>query len=161
VSYALAGMRDRKASPVKAVTLLEAAYSRFAFADRLPFRKAPGALAGCQNRVDGPVAVCFSRHDRALGTFYPLASAVAGKGTPGLDDPLFRWRAMGSMGAYRAVTQPLNGDGVPYKFQPRQLFNLDASAVVNADLGPAGAHSDIFHPELSWVAAAAGGLNKP
>lgn len=161
VSYALAGMRDRKPSPVKAVTLMEAAYSRFAFADRLPFRQASGALAGCQNRVDGPVAVCFSRFDRALGTFYPLASAAAGDDAAGLNDPLFRWRAMGSLGAYRAMTQPLNDDGVPYRFQPRQLFNLDASAVVNADAGPSGAHSDIFHSELSWVTAHAGGLNKP
>lgn len=161
VSYALAGMRDRKPSPVKAVTLMEAAYSRFAFADRLPFRQASGALAGCQNRVDGPVAICFSRYDRALSTFYPLASAAAGDDAAGLDDPLFRWRAMGSMGAYRAVTQPLGDDGVPYRFQPRQLFNLDASAVVKADAGPSGAHSDIFHSELSWVTASAGGLNKP
>lgn len=161
VSYALAGLRERKPSPVKAVTLLEAAYSRFAFADRLPFRQASGALAGCQNRVDGPVTVCFSRYDRALSTFYPLASAAAGDDAAGLDDPLFRWRAMGSLGAYRAVTQPLNDEGVPYKFQPRQLFNLDAAAVVKADVGPSGAHSDIFHPELSWVTAYAGGLNKP
>ena len=53
VSYALDGMRDRAASPVKSVTLLQGAFSRFAFTDRLPFRDGNGALAGRLARIDG------------------------------------------------------------------------------------------------------------
>jgi alpha-beta hydrolase superfamily lysophospholipase len=71
VSYALAGVGDLQPSPIKSVTLLQGAYSRFAFTEALPFRSGVGALAGRLDRVDGPLAVCFSRHDRALGTFYP------------------------------------------------------------------------------------------
>ena len=161
VSYALDGMRDRAASPVKSVTLLQGAFSRFAFTDRLPFRDGNGALAGRRARIDGPLTVCFSSHDRALSTFYPLASLAAGDDAAGLDAPLARWRAMGSLGAFRAVTQALGGDDAAYPFQAGQILNLDASEVVAADNGPSGAHSDIFHDELSWVVAAAGGLNRP
>jgi hypothetical protein len=49
--------------------------------------------------------------------------------------------------------------GARYPFAAGQILNLDASDVVRADAGPSGAHSDIFHPELAWVAAAAGGLS--
>ena len=37
VSFALAGIRESAPSPVKSVTLLQGAYSRFAFAHDLPF----------------------------------------------------------------------------------------------------------------------------
>ncbi|OBB16677.1 serine-threonine protein kinase [Mycolicibacterium setense] len=159
VSYALAGMSDVQPSPVKAVTLLQGAYSRFSFTERLPFRRGAGELAGLLNRIDGPLTVCFSSHDRALGTFYPLASAAAGEDAAAVDDPLFRWRAMGSHGAYQSQTQSLGAKGAIYPFQPGQILNLNASEVVTEDTSPSGAHSDIFHEELTWVAATAGKLN--
>ena len=99
VSFALAGMRESAPSPVKSVTLLQGAYSRFAFAPDLPFG-GQGALEGKLARIDGPLTVCFSSHDRALGVFYPLASAAAGDATAGVEDPLARYRAMGQLGAF-------------------------------------------------------------
>lgn len=159
VCYALAGMSGAQPSPVKSVTLLQGAFSRFTFLDKLPFRAGAGALAGMLGRIDGPLTVCFSRHDRALSTFYPLASAAAGDDAAAVDDPLFRWRAMGSHGAFRSETTGLGTVGAEYPFAAGQILNLDASDVVDADAGPSGAHSDIFHKELAWVVAAAGGLN--
>lgn len=160
VSYALAGMTAAQPSPVKSVTLLQGAYSRFAFTEKLPFRKGSGALFGMLSRIDGPLTVCFSSHDRALGTFYPLASAAAGDDAAAAADPLFRWRAMGSHGAFDAQTLSLGTDGAVYPFQPGQILNLDSSGVVATDDGPSGAHSDIFHEELTWVVAAGGGLSR-
>lgn len=159
VSFALAGLPDAQPTPVKAVTLLQGAYSRFAFTDRLPFRDGAGALAGRLNRVDGPLTVCYSSHDRALGTFYPLASAAAGDDSAGAQDPLARWRAMGSLGAFNVESQPLGPEHTAYPFKRGAILNLDASEVVCKDAGLSGAHSDIFHEQLSWVAAAAGGLH--
>jgi choline dehydrogenase len=46
-------------------------------------------------------------------------------------------------------------------FNAGQILNLDASDVVIAGDSPSGAHSDIFHPELAWVVAPAGGLKSP
>ncbi len=159
VSYAIAGMSEVQPSPVKAITLLQGAYSRFTFTERLPFRKGSGELAGLLSRIDGPLTVCFSSHDRALGVFYPLASAAAGEDAAAAEDPLFRWRAMGSHGAYNSATQSLGDTGASYPFQSGQILNLDSSGVVVKDEGASGAHSDIFHEELCWVAAAAGKLH--
>jgi hypothetical protein len=158
VSFALAGMRESAPSPVKSVTLLEGAYSRFAFTHDLPFG-GQGALDGKLARIDGPLTVCFSSHDRALSVFYPLASAAAGDDRAGAEDPLARWRAMGSLGAFNVQPQMLGGVGTGYPFKAGEILNLDSSDVVIAGDSPSGAHSDIFHPELAWVAAAAGGLN--
>jgi hypothetical protein len=164
VSYALAGVPDNERSPIKSVTLLQGAFSRFAFADPLPFKSfsghTAGALAGMLSRIDGPLVVCFSSHDGALGTFYPIASAVAGDDYADAYDLLKRWRAMGQLGAHGVSDQRTLGEvGTPYSFEKGAILNIDASAVVRAGKPPSGAHSDIFHPELAWVVAAAGELN--
>ncbi|MCW2649127.1 MAG: hypothetical protein QOE41_4351 [Mycobacterium sp.] len=159
VSFALAGLPDAQPSPVKAVTLLEGAFSRFAFTDALPFRPGAGALAGKLAHIDGPMSICYSSHDRALGTFYPLAAAAAGDDAAAVADPLARWRAMGSDGAYNVESQILGLTGTAYPFKPGTILNLDSSDVVTQGNSPSGAHSDIFYPQLAWVAAAAGGLN--
>jgi hypothetical protein len=157
VSFALAGLSGSNPSPVKSVTLLQGAYSRFAFGHGLPFG-GNGALDGKLARVDGPLTVCFSSHDGALSLFYPLASAAAGDATAGVQDPLARFRAMGQLGAFNVVPQMLGAVGAVYPFKTAQILNLDASDVVAAGDSPSGAHSDIFHPELAWVVASASGL---
>src|SRR5215207_2159737 len=65
VSYALAGLpAGLEPSPVRSVTLLQGAFSHFAFADPLPLNSdRKGALAGMLRRVNGPLTVCFSEHD--------------------------------------------------------------------------------------------------
>lgn len=160
VSFALAGLPAGDPSPVKSVTLLEGAFSRFAFADDLPFDSVSpnGALAGQLARVDGPVTVCFSSHDLALSLSYPLASAVAGDDRAGAEDPLFRFRAIGSLGAYHAPTQFIDQVGTRYPFAKSAILNVDSSDVVKQGGPPSGAHSDIFHPELAWIVASAAQL---
>jgi hypothetical protein len=164
VSYALAGMPAGLApSPVKSVTLLEGAFSHFAFTRPLPFDAGrAGALAGMQQRIDGPLTVVYSDHDSAVGTFYPLASLAAGDDTAGAHSPLYRWGGMGADGAQnqdarRDAIQPA-GPGTTYRFSRDQILNVDASAVVRAGGPPSGAHSDIVHPEVSWIVLAAAGL---
>jgi hypothetical protein len=160
VAFALDGIPDIQPSPVKAVTLLQGAFSRFTFTDQLPFRDGAGALAGRLNRIDGPLVVCFSSHDRALSTFYPLASAAVGDDAAAADDPWFRWRAMGSHGAFGEAPVVLGPVNTHYPFAVGQILNVDASEVVSKGDSPSGAHSDIFHPQLAWVAAAAGRLGQ-
>ncbi|OBG34736.1 serine-threonine protein kinase [Mycolicibacter heraklionensis] len=161
VSFALAGGPTTTPSPVKSVTLLEGAFSRFAFLDKLPFSSPhpSGALAGRLSRVDGPLTVCYSSHDMALGVMYPLASAAAGDDSAGIDnDPLGRWRAIGSLGAYQAPTEPIGAVRTKYSFVKGAILNVDSSAIVTKGGPPAGAHSDIFYPELAWIVASAAGL---
>ncbi|MFJ4909295.1 serine-threonine protein kinase [Streptomyces sp. NPDC093249] len=77
VAYALKGLPPG-ARPVASVTLLQGAFSHYAFAERLPHDpRRSGALWDVRSRVRGPVVACYSRHDTALGVMYPLASRLA------------------------------------------------------------------------------------
>lgn len=161
VSFALAGGPTTTPAPVKSVTLLQGAFSRFAFLDELPFSSPhpSGALAGRLSRIDGPLTVCYSSHDMALGVMYPLASAAAGDDSAGIgSDPLGRWRAIGSLGAYQSPTEPIGAVTTKYSFVKGAILNVDASAIVTKGGPPSGAHSDIFYPELAWIVASAAGL---
>ena len=73
------------------------AFSQFAFAKPLPFDAGrSGALAGMSAKINGPLAVCFSSHDSAVGTFYLLASFAARDDSAAATDALFRWGGMGA-----------------------------------------------------------------
>lgn len=65
---------------------------------------------------------------------------------------------MGSDGAFNVESQMLGPVGASYPFTAGKILNLDASDVVTQGNSPSGAHSDVFYPQLAWVAAAAGGL---
>jgi hypothetical protein len=164
VSFALAGLPDPARSPVKSLYLLQGAFSHFAFAEALPMdRSRGGALKGMTARVDGPLVASFSVHDTAVGKLYPLASLSSRDDSAGLEDRLFRWGGIGHDGAQAvdATVAPLGPVGTGYPFSRGRFVNLDGNAIVNRGGPPAGAHSDIFHPELVWAGLAAAGLVTP
>ncbi|MGW3139637.1 serine-threonine protein kinase [Streptomyces sp. NPDC001139] len=162
LSFALRGLPEGVRT-VKSVTLLQGAFSHYAFAARLPQDpRTGGVLQGQQNRIDGPLVCCYSRYDQALGTLYPLASRMAGQNDTlaGFDvlGAGGEWGAMGHDGVQavpgtvrldlaEALRGPLAASG---------CVNVDASAVVRRGGPPCGAHSDIVHPELARVVLAAG-----
>lgn len=162
VSFALAGLPGGQPSPVRSLTLLEGAFSHFAFAPKLPQDPArSGALKGMTERVAGPLLACYSSHDTAVGLFYPVASMTANDDAAGFtDDLMYRWAGIGHDGAQAvaAATMTLQAKGTPYNLTPGQFTNLDSSAIVCQGGSPSGAHSDIVHPELGWATRSAAGL---
>lgn len=66
---------------------------------------------------------------------------------------------MGSLGAFNVQPQMLGplGTGYPFKAGGYSIWTPPMSS--SRATHRRGAHSDIFHPELAWVVAAAGGLN--
>ncbi|MEV0298577.1 serine-threonine protein kinase [Nocardia sp. NPDC050710] len=159
VAYALAGL-DPAAPQVRSVTLLQGAFSHFAFAATLPFDAGRhGALHGRSGRVAGPVTACYSVHDSAVGVLYPAASFLGREDAAGLADVTYRWGGIGHDGHQPGVTElALQDVGARYDFTDVDLANIDAARVVKKGSPPSGAHSDIVHPELAWVVACAGGL---
>ncbi|MCX4979909.1 serine-threonine protein kinase [Streptomyces sp. NBC_00572] len=157
VAYALKGLPSG-ARPVASVTLLQGAFSHYAFAARLPHDPGrPGSLRDMQQRVRGPVVACYSRHDTALGVMYPLASRLAGDdsesfaattGLLGTDDP--RWGAIGHDGVQAVpgtVARNLAAvlrEGVPAS----GCVSVDTADVVRS-------HSDIRRAELARVVVSA------
>jgi hypothetical protein len=162
VSFSLAGLPAAlEPSPVKSLTLLQAAFSHFAFAGSLPHDPARGgALAGMARRVDGPIIVTHSLKDSAVGKAYPAASFVSRDDAAAADDVLFRWGAMGHDGAQgvEAAEVALGASGENYQFAKGKFLNLDANAVIVKGGPPSGAHSDIFYPQLAWATLAAAGI---
>ncbi len=146
--------------PVQSVTLLQGAFSHFVFAAKLPFDVSrSGALSGQQVKVAGPVVACYSKHDTALGIFYPLASLASGADAAGVEREVSRWGAIGFDGHHPDVDQlGILDVGTKYDFAGRELVSIDASRVVDEGPPPSGAHSDIIHKELAWVVLSVAGL---
>ncbi|MGW2114021.1 serine-threonine protein kinase [Streptomyces zhihengii] len=160
VAFALRGL-PHGAHNVKSLTLLQGALSHYSFACGLPHApRGGGALAALQDRVDGPVVASYSRHDSALGVFYPLAFGLAGDPAAAGDDP--RWRAMGAEGI-RAVPGAVRmslGEALRDGLPGSGCVSVDAAQVVRRGGPPAGAHSDICHEELARLVLVAGRVGR-
>ncbi|MBD0738367.1 serine-threonine protein kinase [Streptomyces sp. CBMA29] len=167
VSFALDGMPPTLR--VSSVTLLQGALSHYAFSGPQPFDARGGALHGRQQRVTGPLVACHSRHDQALGVFYPLASRLAGEDESLLGDIAHagadllgfgeRWGALGHDGFQALYGAPeLTLERALAGELPRTgCVSVDASAVVCSGGPPSGAHSDICHEELARLVLRAAG----
>ena len=163
VSYALTGLPAAMegTSPVRSVTLLQAAFSHYAFAASLPHApERAGALAGMQDRVDGALFVSHSRKDMAVGVFYPRASWLKRDDAADLGAAGARWGAMGYDGAQAvdAREETLSAVGTDYTVEEHSFVNLDANNVIRKGKFPAGAHNDINHPEVGWAVLCAAGI---
>ncbi|WP_328297818.1 serine-threonine protein kinase [Streptomyces sp. NBC_00435] len=161
VSFALRATPSG-ARNLKSLTLLQGAFSHYAFADSLPHdRGRGGALRGLQSRVDGPVTACHSPYDSSLKVFYPLASRIAGDsaGLLGFDE---RWGAIGHdgvrgvPGAPRLTLDAALRGGLP----AAGCVSVDAGSVVRRGGAPSGAHSDICHEELARLVVVAGRMGR-
>jgi hypothetical protein len=150
------------ARPVDSVALVQGAVSLWCYAAKIPFAGAgPGYFSRIlpDGKIAGPLVTTRSRFDKAVGQFYPLASRLGGSASfaPGL--PQF-----GAIGAYGirgldkaqycdAPMLPANG---AYGFEPKKVYNLEASDYICHGAGASGAHSDIAGPEVAhaiWEAA--------
>jgi hypothetical protein len=164
VSFSLKGLPPSfsgPGSPVKSLTLLQGAFSHFAFADALPHDdRRSGGLKGMATRVDGPILVTHSRHDLAVSERYPQASLVTRDDAAAFDELRFRFGAMGADGAQAvdAGARSIGPIGEPYVFQKGKFINLNGDDLITQGKPPSGAHSDIFYEEIAWAVLQASGL---
>lgn len=139
--------------PVDSLFLVQGALSLWSYATDIPY--APGKLGYFQRilsdgGVRGPLVTTRSSHDSAVGRFYPLGARLKGQTLLGETYPEYggigTFGIRGSAGAQDLVMQT---SGFIYTFENGGIYNLDASDVIKNGDGPAGAHSDIAHPEVA------------
>jgi hypothetical protein len=139
--------------PVDSLFLVQGALSLWSYATDIPY--APGKLGYFQRilsdgSVRGPLVTTRSSHDSAVGRFYPLGARLKGQTLLGETYPEYggigTFGIRGSAGAQDLVMQASN---FIYAFENGGIYNLDASDVIKNGDGPAGAHSDIAHPEVA------------
>ncbi len=158
VSNALIGISSPNASPVASLLLIQGAFSHWSFAGAdMPFGVA-GSLNGSAASVHGPLLSTFSKSDWAVGVWYPKASFLAGDFVQAQEVP--KWGGMGSDGfqsSSPAADLTVGPSGTPYHLAPGTFHRVDANTCIadTAQSAFAGAHCDIVHPEIAWLAACA------
>jgi hypothetical protein len=149
VTAATAGPPGAAPLPVNSLTLLQAAFSHYAFAVSYD-----GMHDGFYRRVEtdpvrvrGVTAITFTAKDKAVGLAYPLASRIARQIAAALGDANDPYGGLGRNGAQKTPgTQAVTLQGVssPYSFAPRGIYNLDSNAII-------GGHSDLGHDEVAFA----------
>jgi hypothetical protein len=134
------------------LVLLQAAFSHNAFAVKFDGSR-DGAFRSvlARQKVRGPIVITHTRHDRAVGVAYPIASRLAGQDASGLGDENDRFGGLGRNGAQHTperVAGALLPVGGGYGFEPAKVYNLHADSVIHD-------HSDIVHPEVAFAVVTA------
>jgi esterase/lipase superfamily enzyme len=159
-SAVLGGLRPQS------LTLLQAAFSAFAFAAEVPDTHRPGFYHRLvtEPRVTGTIAVLYSAHDRALTTLYPMVTGSAEidrrRGARSSREVVAR-SALGAVGARAVEASEVESLEVQRIGLPRRpLVNVDGARAVRASEWLVGAHRDIHHPEIANLIAMAAGLRQ-
>lgn len=149
----------RARSAVRSLVLLQPAMSHFTFSDeQVGNHLRRGALARAAANVDGPLLSTFSEHDRLLAWWLPTRALLDHQGCESLQELSYRWGAMGFDGPQgkTPVSGVVGRVGTRYRFRRRMQYRLDASTVIRTDRAQlSGAHTDVAHPELTWLVAEA------
>jgi len=138
----------RSSAPTASLTLLQAAFSHYGFADDWePGRD--GLFRACLTggRVTGPVLVTHTGNDKAVGVAYALASRAAGQVAAGVGDAGDKYGGIGRNGAQHtpeAVAGTLLDVGGTYALTRGRVHNLLADRFV-------AGHSDVTGPQVAYA----------
>ena len=149
--------------PVDSVFLAQGAISHWAFAAQIPSTAGKGYFNPIIHRgaVRGPIVTTHSIHDRAVGTWYPLAcsSVFAGPAFELAPEEFPKYGAIGAFGIRGLpglFDRPMLTETQLYHFEPGKIYNLESSKYIASGGGASGAHSDINGPQVAhalWEAA--------
>jgi hypothetical protein len=153
--------------PVDSLVLVQGALSLWSYSPDIPVE---AGTAGYFHRIVsdekivGPIVTTHSKFDRAVGVFYPIAAGAARQIEYGVG--VAQFPKFGGVGAFGIQGVPVNVEEKmmlstvsEYSFEPRYIYNLNASQFICHGGGFAGAHSDISGPEVAhtlWQTVEAG-----
>lgn len=147
--------------PINSLILIQGALSHWSFCPDIPV--APG-VAGYfyplinEGKISGPMITTHSRHDTALGKWYPLAAAASSLLTRSVSffgqNQFPMYGALGAFGAqggeeFDVVDLKMLRLNADYSFKPQKIYNLDGSQFIYKGSNPEGAHNDITQPPVA------------
>jgi hypothetical protein len=148
VTAAAAGPDAQPAMKVNTMTLLQAAFSHYGFAQNYEPKKNGFFRRVVEGKlVQGPILITFTRNDRAVGLAYPAASLLAGQVASAIGDKNSKYGGIGSNGAQKtpeAIEGILQKVGGAYTFGAGKLYNLNSDATITG-------HSDITKDEVAYA----------
>jgi pimeloyl-ACP methyl ester carboxylesterase len=148
VTAATVGAPGAPAVEPDTVTLLQAAFSHYGFAQNYEPGKDGFFRRMVSDRMTrGPIVVTHSAKDTAVGYAYPMASRLAGFAAAGLGDADDRFGGIGRNGAQKtpeAIAGGLQDPGQPYSFESQHVYNLNADSVILD-------HSAICIPQVAYA----------
>lgn len=152
-----ASLAEPPRRPVESMFLVQGAVSLWAFAPTVPRSIGGGrgyfADLASGDFVSGPILATRSRWDYAVARFYPLAVRASNQYLLGALPKFGGIGAFGIQGVHAVELPPLTPGVAPVEaLTAGRIYNIDASAVIASRDGPAGAHSDIAHDELTFLA---------
>lgn len=143
VAAAAAGPGGQDPLPIASLTLLQAAFSHYGFADDWNGKGGDGlfraVLTGGQ--VEGPMLVTHTKNDRAVGLAYPIASRLARQVAAAIGGPDDVYGGIGRNGALKtpeASAGNLLDVGGEYTFERRKVYNLTGDRFIPDHSGVAG-----------------------
>jgi hypothetical protein len=91
--------------------------------------------------------------EERFGDLWRRSSADGGEDAAAADDLMYRWEGMGCDGAQavKAASSRLGDPPCNYVLRKGEWLNLDGNSVITQGGLPAGAHSDIIHPQIAWA----------
>ncbi|GAA4418641.1 hypothetical protein GCM10023187_52240 [Nibrella viscosa] len=153
VTAAVSSNESGKRLEVDTLTLLQAAFSQYAFASKksVPLLETDGMFRNVisDNLVKGPILITYSKNDISIRKYYELASKLVPRhvGTHiRRGNELNLYGGLGNNGAQEigAITGVVLNDNANYTFSKGLVYNLDADQYI---LG----HSDILKPGIAKV----------
>lgn len=143
--------------PVDSLFLVQGAMSLWSACPDVPYAAGTAGYFHrlvADNLVSGPIVTTRSKHDFAIGRFYPLGARV--KRQLLLDPQMLPpFGGVGSFGlqglGLGARDMPIQSSTFAYRFDPHVVYNVDASRVIATLDGVVGAHSDIVHDEIAHI----------
>jgi len=153
---------------IDSLFLVQGAMSLWSFAEQdsiTDMPEASGFYHALQSNefVKGPIVTTQSIHDWAVGKWYPLGAEAGREVLLLLPSELPQYGGLGTFGIRGQNLPPafdpdgpMLDDNDEYGFTNGQIYNLEASAVINQKRGLSGAHSDIAHTRVAhafWQAA--------
>ncbi len=152
VAATVAGSSDATLLQVTSLSLLQAAFSHYGFAEKWDnthngfFHRVVSAQA-----VAGPTIITCTDNDRAVGLAYPIASLLAGQVAAGIGDKNDKYGGIGRNGAQktpRTTDMHLLDVTASYQLTKGRLHNLSTDRLIKN-------HGDVDNKEVVYAVASA------